>query len=295
MQAPHALTFPVAPEDVAARRRRAGAGRAVQRALREGAGELLESVRLFDVYSGDQVGDGQQVAGLRAPLPGARPHPDRRRGQRAARRRAAAGGRGRRGGAAGMSVPTEVPVDDEGEVAPEPASEDGRGGHPVAVVTGASRGIGRHVANALEDAGYAVERGSSAVAPVTDRAALTAWVDEVVERHGRIDVLVNNAGVIDTEVDLFASDPDQWWHTQEVNVLGAYLMTWLVAPHMLAAGGGRIVNLNSGAARRAGCRRERLQRQQDRAGPGHRLDPPRGVGARHPGLRPDARAWCAPT
>ena len=188
-----------------------------------------------------------------------------------------------------MSVPTEVPVDDEGEVAPEPASEDGRGGHLVAVVTGASRGIGRFVADALEDAGYAVERGSSAVAPVTDRAALTAWVDEIVERHGRIDVLVNNAGVIDTEVDLFASDPEQWWHTQEVNVLGAYLMTWLVAPHMLAAGGGRIVNLNSGAARRAGRRRERLQREQDRAGAGHRLDPPRGVGARHPGVRPDAR------
>ena len=66
-------------------------------------------------------------------------------------------------------------------------------------------------------------------------------------------MLVNNAGVIDTEVDLFASDPEQWWHTQEVNVLGAYLMTWLVAPHMLASGGGRIVNVNSGAARRAGA------------------------------------------
>ncbi len=152
-----------------------------------------------------------------------------------------------------MSVPTEVPVDDEGEVAPEPASEDGRGGHLVAVVTGASRGIGRFVADALEDAGYAVERGSSAVAPVTDRAALSAWVEEIAERHGRIDVLVNNAGVVDTEVDLFASNPEQWWHTQEVNVRGAYLMTWLVAPHMLAAGGGRIVNVNSGAARRPGA------------------------------------------
>ncbi|QIM23039.1 SDR family oxidoreductase [Phycicoccus sp. HDW14] len=137
---------------------------------------------------------------------------------------------------------------------PEPDTEvaAGRGGHLVAVVTGASRGIGRHVALALEDAGWVVERGSSTVAPVTDRAALTAWVAEVVERQGRIDLLVNNAGVADAEVDVFASDPDEWWHTVEVDVLGPYLMTWLVAPHLLAAGGGRVVNLNSGAGRRAG-------------------------------------------
>jgi NAD(P)-dependent dehydrogenase (short-subunit alcohol dehydrogenase family) len=122
----------------------------------------------------------------------------------------------------------------------------------VAVVTGASRGIGRHVADALEDAGYAVERGSTAVAPVTDREAVTAWVAEIVDRHGRIDVLVNNAGVIDAEVDVFASDPEEWWSTQEVNVLGPYLMTHSVAPHMIAAGSGRIVNVNSGAAGRPG-------------------------------------------
>jgi NAD(P)-dependent dehydrogenase (short-subunit alcohol dehydrogenase family) len=151
-----------------------------------------------------------------------------------------------------VSVPAEVPVDAEGEVAPEPVADEGRGGHLVAVVTGASRGIGRHIADALENAGYAVERGSTAVAPVTDREALTAWVAEVVERQGRIDVLVNDAGVIDAEVDLFESDPDEWWHVLEVNVLGAYLMTWLVAPHMLAVGGGRVVNVNSGAALRPG-------------------------------------------
>lgn len=127
------------------------------------------------------------------------------------------------------------------------------GGRSVAVVTGASRGIGRHVADALEEAGWVVERGSSTVAPVTDRAALSAWVADVVERQGRIDLLVNNAGVIDAEVDLLASDPDDWWATQEVNVLGAYLMTWLVAPHLVAAGGGRVVNVNSGSARRAGA------------------------------------------
>lgn len=152
-----------------------------------------------------------------------------------------------------MSDVIDDPVDDDGDVTPEPDTDEeaGRGGRLVAVVTGASRGIGRAIAYALEDAGWLVERGSSAVAPVSDRAALTAWVEEIVERQGRVDLLVNNAGVLDAEVDLFASDPEQWWHTQEVNVLGAYLMTWLVAPCMLAAGGGRVVNLNSGAARRA--------------------------------------------
>ena len=151
-----------------------------------------------------------------------------------------------------MSTSAEVVLDDGGDVAPEPAAAEGRGGHLVAIVTGASRGIGLFVADALEEAGYAVERGSSAVAPVTERAALTAWVDEIVDRHGRIDVLVNNAGIIDAEVDLFDSDPEEWWHVQEVNVLGPYLMTWLVAPLMIASGGGRIVNVNSGAALRPG-------------------------------------------
>lgn len=151
-----------------------------------------------------------------------------------------------------MSTPVEVPVDDEGEVAPDPVADEGRGGHLVAVVTGASRGIGRFIADALEDAGYAVERGSTATAPVTDLEAVTAWVEEILERQGRIDVLVNNAGIIDAEVDLFSSDPEQWWGVQEVNVRGAYLMTWLVGRAMLNQGGGRIVNVNSGAALRPG-------------------------------------------
>ena len=139
-------------------------------------------------------------------------------------------------------------VDDVGDVTPKTAEVRGRRGHHVAIVTGASRGIGRMIADALVDAEYTVERGSSAVAPITDLARLTCWVEGIVARHGRVDVLVNNAGVIDAEVDLFASDPEEWWRVQEVNVLGPYLMTWLVAPHMIASGGGRIVNLNSGAA-----------------------------------------------
>jgi NAD(P)-dependent dehydrogenase (short-subunit alcohol dehydrogenase family) len=119
----------------------------------------------------------------------------------------------------------------------------------VAVVTGASRGIGHHVAEALEGAGYAVERGSTAVAPVTERAAVEDWVADVVARHGRVDLLVNNAGVIDTEVPLVDSDPDEWWRTVEVNVRGPYLMIRTALPHLVATSG-RIVNINSGSAYR---------------------------------------------
>ena len=127
----------------------------------------------------------------------------------------------------------------------------------VAVVTGASRGIGRHIADALETQAYAVERGSSSVAPVTEQAAVEAWVADVLDRHPRVDLLVNNAGVIDAEVPLLDSDPQEWWHTVEVNVRGAYLVTWALGRMLRERTGStdglRVVNLNSGAGLRAGA------------------------------------------
>jgi NAD(P)-dependent dehydrogenase (short-subunit alcohol dehydrogenase family) len=122
----------------------------------------------------------------------------------------------------------------------------------VVLVTGASRGIGHHLSAAFEQAGYVVERGSRAVAPVTDAVAVERWVGEVVDRHGRLDVVVNNAGVIDDEVPLARSDPDQWWHTVEVNLRGPYLVTRAALPALAAASPGRVVNINSGAAYRNG-------------------------------------------
>lgn len=127
---------------------------------------------------------------------------------------------------------------------------------PVAIVTGASRGIGKHVADALEAQGYAVARGSRDVAPVTDQQAVERWVAEILDEHDRVDLLVNNAGVIDTEVGLLDSDPDQWWETVEINVRGAYLCTWAVGRALRDRHGStdslRVVNLNSGAGLRAG-------------------------------------------
>ena len=126
----------------------------------------------------------------------------------------------------------------------------------VAIVTGASRGIGSHIADALEADGWLVERGSRNVAPVTERGAVEQWVSSVVEEHGRVDLLVNNAGVIDEEVPLLDSDPDEWWSTVEVNVRGAYLVTWALGRSLRERNGSteglRVVNLNSGSGLRPG-------------------------------------------
>jgi len=138
----------------------------------------------------------------------------------------------------------------------------------VAVVTGASRGIGAAIAGALAERGYAVcllardgaaaagvaaeigSRGGLAVArslDVTDEIAVGVATDAVLSLWGRIDVLVNNAGLIEREVPLWEADVEQWWSVISTNVRGPFLMTRAVVPHMIAAGGGRVINLNSGA------------------------------------------------
>lgn len=126
----------------------------------------------------------------------------------------------------------------------------------VAIITGASRGIGAHLTEAFEAAGYLVEGVSSSghagtvSLDVTDGAGVAQYVAAVMQRRGRIDVLVNNAGLIDAEVPLWEADPQQWWRTVEVNVRGPFLLSRAVSMHMLGAGGGRIINLNSGAGTR---------------------------------------------
>src|SRR5690606_20589949 len=130
----------------------------------------------------------------------------------------------------------------------------------VALVTGASRGIGAHVVAALLDDGWTVvglsrsgqvaEGAEGLACDVTDATAVEQAVREVVDRHGRIDLLVNNAGLVETEQPLWEADVDEWWQVMVTNVRGPFLLTRAVVPYMIDAGGGRIINLNSGSGTR---------------------------------------------
>ncbi len=128
---------------------------------------------------------------------------------------------------------------------------------PVALVTGASTGIGRAAARALAEAGYDVigtSRRATGVDPldgvvfvdldVADDKSVTGAVQWVIERFERIDVLVNNAGIGSAgaaEERSLAQDREVF----EVNVFGVLRMTTAVLPHMRARGGGRIINISS--------------------------------------------------
>ena len=128
---------------------------------------------------------------------------------------------------------------------------------PVAVVTGASSGIGRAAARELATAGFTVigtSRKAGSAEPlagvtfldldVTRNDSVSALVDEVVDRFGRIDVLVNNAGA-GMAGAAEESSISQTKASFETNVFGTIRMTNAVLPHMRSHGAGRIVNVSS--------------------------------------------------
>lgn len=128
-----------------------------------------------------------------------------------------------------------------------------------ALVTGAGRGIGAGIARELAASGWHVTvtgRTSEQVESVADEIGGAAVVGDVsvrtdVERMlaeaGPIELLVANAGIALWE-DSWETDPDEWWHVLEVNVLGVYLTTRLALPGLIERGGGRIVITGSGAS-----------------------------------------------
>jgi NAD(P)-dependent dehydrogenase (short-subunit alcohol dehydrogenase family) len=126
----------------------------------------------------------------------------------------------------------------------------------VAIVTGGAQGIGAAIAAGLENEGATVvvadlnppEGGIRA--DVASEADVAALIDETVRRHGRIDVLVNNAGLYASlEMRAFTEIPlDEWNRVMEVNVASMFLTCRAVVPVMREQGGGKIVNISSGTA-----------------------------------------------
>jgi 3-oxoacyl-[acyl-carrier protein] reductase len=79
---------------------------------------------------------------------------------------------------------------------------------------------------------------------VTDSTAVTAWIDDVAARHGRVDVLINNAGIIRDNRITDISDAD-WHAVVDVSLTGGFYCARAVIPHMRARGYGRIVSFSS--------------------------------------------------
>ncbi|MFG2946459.1 SDR family NAD(P)-dependent oxidoreductase [Streptomyces adustus] len=126
----------------------------------------------------------------------------------------------------------------------------------VAVVTGASQGIGAALVEGYRKLGYAVVATSRTIAPTDDADVLTVQGDiadpataqrvisAAIERFGRIDALVNNAGI-------FVAKPFTEYTAEDyaavtgINVAGFFHITQLAVPHLLAQGGGHIVNITT--------------------------------------------------
>lgn len=146
----------------------------------------------------------------------------------------------------------------------------------IALITGASRGLGRAMAFALAEAGATVvlaardagklrevaaeisavgHRADVEAFDLTDEKAVIAAVPTIVRRHGRLDILLNNAGVC-LWSGFMESSLDMWRMTIETNLTATYLLSREAARPMLAQKSGRIINVGSYVSKMG---RERLQ------------------------------------
>lgn len=142
----------------------------------------------------------------------------------------------------------------------------------TALITGASRGIGLATAHKLAACGATVflaarskekiiqeaeqiitdgGKAFSVVCDVTDYQSVNEAVQACIEQTGRLDFLVNNAGVIEPQSLLLDSDPEEWGRAVDINVKGVFHCMRASLPHLIKSGDGVIVNMSSGAANSA--------------------------------------------
>ena len=136
----------------------------------------------------------------------------------------------------------------------------------VVFVTGGTRGIGAAISRSFAEQGAVVAAGygrnrehAEGLLKQFEEHGVTAsihrgnvgsaddcrrTVNEVIERHGRLDVLVNNAGITSDKSVMKMEDED-WYKVLAVNLSGAFFMSQAVLPHMLERGSGRIINISS--------------------------------------------------
>ncbi len=133
-----------------------------------------------------------------------------------------------------------------------------------AFITGAGKGIGKAVASLFAEEGATVFlldilnevdevadeirgqnlKAESFVVDVRDRQKLQSLVESIISRYGRIDILINNAGIIRDRTFLKMSD-DEWHDVMDINLNSVFTITKLILPHMKESGYGRIVSASS--------------------------------------------------
>ena len=138
----------------------------------------------------------------------------------------------------------------------------------VVVVTGGGRGLGSVLARSLAAEGAIVAvagrsetdltgivaeieaaggRATSVTVDVTNREQVEAGIDYLERSLGRIDLLINNAGLFGPIANLWEADPHEWWRTMEVHIGGTFLCSRAVLRNMISRRSGRVINVVSNA------------------------------------------------